>query len=346
MIRRTALIAVIGFAASAGMASAEVKIQEKTQFKFGGFLGSVMNMFGGKAAKEGVPSSVAVKGDRRATIGDVTGEIVDLREEKIYELDMKKKTYKVTTFAEYRQRMKEEEEKAAKAAPPEAREEIEVRAEQKAEPGQKPQEQQVEVDFDLKETGQTRSLNGFDTRQVVMTVALREKGKTLEQSGGLVLTSDMWLTPTVKGNQELMQFEQRYIEKLHGPTAAAAARAQLAMLFATYPQLKQGMGRMTAESAKLDGTPISSSVTIEAVKGAQAREAEAQQKQQQQQQEEAPKGLGGMLARKMGKKKEADPAAKPGRSLLMTTTHEITSVSPTVSEADLAVPQGFDRKSD
>ena len=67
-------------------------------------LGRMVNMFGGKAAKEGTASTVAVKGDRKATIGEATGQIIDLGEEKIYDLDMRKKSYKVTTFAELRRR--------------------------------------------------------------------------------------------------------------------------------------------------------------------------------------------------------------------------------------------------
>ena len=57
-------------------------------------------MFGGKAARDGVTSTVAVKGDRKATMNGETGQIIDLAEEKIYDLDLKKKSYKVTTFAQ------------------------------------------------------------------------------------------------------------------------------------------------------------------------------------------------------------------------------------------------------
>ena len=55
-------------------------------------LGKLVNVFGGKGAREGVVSSVAVKGDRKATMSDTNGQIIDLAEEKIYDLDLKKKT--------------------------------------------------------------------------------------------------------------------------------------------------------------------------------------------------------------------------------------------------------------
>ena len=95
---------------------ADVKTREKTHVSLGGMLGKIFNMFGGKAAKEGVVSTTAVKGNRKITMNESTGQIIDLSEEKIYDLDMKKKTYEVTTFEQLRQRMREAREKAEKQA--------------------------------------------------------------------------------------------------------------------------------------------------------------------------------------------------------------------------------------
>ena len=97
---------------AAGQAQAEVKTREKSQVKLEGMLGRMAGMFGGKAVKEGVISSTAVKGNRKATMNDMRGQIVDLSEEKVYDLDMQKKTYEVTTFDEIRRRMREAQEKA------------------------------------------------------------------------------------------------------------------------------------------------------------------------------------------------------------------------------------------
>ena len=127
-----------------GSLSAEVKTREKTHAKLEGFLGGVVNLFGGKAAKEGVVSTTAVKGNRKATMNESTGQIVDLSEEKVYDLDMKKKTYEVTTFDELRRRMKEARDRAEKeAAKQQGKEE---------KPSGDPQKE-LQVDFDVKETG-------------------------------------------------------------------------------------------------------------------------------------------------------------------------------------------------
>ena len=95
---------------------ADVRADQKTHVEFAGMLGRMVEHFGGKAAREGVTSTVAVKGNRKATLNDATGQIIDLTEEKVYDLDLKKKSYKVTTFAELRRQMEEARKKAAEDA--------------------------------------------------------------------------------------------------------------------------------------------------------------------------------------------------------------------------------------
>ena len=134
----------LAVALAATPARADVKKEERNQVSFAGMLGSVVNFFGGKSAREGTVSTVAVSGDRKMTTkGDQTAQIVDLREEKIYDIDLRRKTYKVTTFEEMRQKMREAEAKAREAAAKEKP------ADPTAKPQEKPQqgkEAEVEVD--------------------------------------------------------------------------------------------------------------------------------------------------------------------------------------------------------
>src|SRR5204862_3395198 len=113
----TAAALTLGFLAiSPYSLEADVRADEKTRVELGGVLGKMVNIFGGSGAREGVTSTVAVKGDRKATLNDTTGQIVDLRDEKVYDLDMKRKTYRVTTFDELRRRMEEARKKAEEDA--------------------------------------------------------------------------------------------------------------------------------------------------------------------------------------------------------------------------------------
>lgn len=304
----------------AGPALADVRTRDRTQVKFEGMLGRMMGMFGGKAAKEGVETTNAVKGNRKVqTTGDSSGRIVDLSEEKVYELDLKKKTYQVTTFEELRRRMREAQEKAEKEAPKEDRD-----AKEQEKPAR-----EMEIDFDVKETGQTRTLAGYNTREVVMTVTMREKGKTLDESGGIVMTSNSWMGPAIPAMKELSDFELRYWKAL-APEAQGMSPEQMAAVLAMYPMLNKAMERLKAEGAKLEGTPLATTTVFETVKN---KEQMAQESEQG-----GGGGLGGMLARRMMKKD-----AKP-RNVVFTINHETLEVTPTVAASELEIPAGFKEK--
>ncbi|HEX5474586.1 MAG TPA: hypothetical protein VFX12_08010 [Vicinamibacterales bacterium] len=305
-------------------AIADVKTQDRTQVKLAGVLGRVAGMFSRKAGGEGIEQTVAVKGDRKATFNDSTGKIVDLREEKVYDLDMKKKTYTVTTFDQLRQKMREEEQRAEKEAQKEQPE--------KEKPEQ-PTEPQVEVDYAVKDTGQHKQVAGYDTHEAVVTITVRQKGQTLEDGGGLVMTADSWLAPEIPQMKEMMDFDMRYWRQLQGPEVAALTAQQMAQVTAMYPMVKSAMARMQSENAKMQGTPLATTTTFESVKSKEERA--------QGDDSSSGGGLGGMLARRMKKK---DQSADTGRSTIFTTDHEILSVATTVAPSDVAIPAGFTEK--
>ena len=92
---------------------------------------------------------------------------------------MKKKTYRVTTFAELRRRMEEAQRKAQEEARAAERQPRNRRNPRSAIRTQK----EMEVDFEREgNRRRRRPINGFDTHEIVMTITLREKGKTLEQA--------------------------------------------------------------------------------------------------------------------------------------------------------------------
>jgi hypothetical protein len=307
--------------------AADVKTRDRSQIKFEGMLGRMVGMFGGKAAKEGVESSTAVKGNRKATMSDTTGRIVDLSEEKVYDLDVRKKTYTVTTFDELRQRMREAEEKAKKDAE-------KAEKEQPGERQQEKPEKEIEVDFDVKETGQKKQIAGYDTHESVVTITVREKGKTLEESGGLVMTSNIFLGPQIPQMKEVAEFELRYWKQLQGPDAAAMSAEQMAAVLAMYPMVKTAMERMQKEGSKLQGTPLETTTVFEGVKSK-----EQLTQAQQSSSSGGSGGIGGMLARKMMKKEE--PKA---RATIFTMHNEVIEVATSVAAADLTIPADFKEK--
>jgi hypothetical protein len=337
--RMTVAVMLIGFVALAGAASADVKSTEKSQMKFEGMLGRMMGLFGGKAMKEGIVNTVAVKGDRKITGNDDSATIVDLAEEKVYDVNIKDKSYRVTTFAEMKKRLEDARAKA----------EEEARKQQAREEKKDPNQKEMELEFKVKETGQKRQISGFDCREVVMTITVHEKGKTLEQAGGMVMTADMWLAPRVAGMKELADFDLRFARKM--AEAAVPSAEQMAQAFAMYPGLKDAMLKMQNEKVNMDGTAIETIMTVQTV---QTKEQAASAKKEEGQGGGSPVGaIGGMLGRFGKKKEEPKPAegdtkkATPDtdtRVTFMTITNTVLSVSPSVSADDVAIPAGFKLK--
>ena len=320
---------------------ADVRSDQKTRFQLAGALGKVVNFFGGKAAREGVTSTVALKGNRMmTTTGDSGGQIIDLTEEKIYNLDLKKKSYTVVTFAQLRQQMDD----ARKRAQEEAAKNPEADKPAQRDPNAK----EVEVDFDVKNTGEKKDINGFATTQSIMTITVREKGKTLQQAGGMVLTSDIWLTPTIPAMREVADFHMKYAQKLFGPMIEGASPQDMASAMAMYPQMKPALERMAAEGRKLQGTAILTTTTIDAVQSAEQMAAsQSSAGDSKSSGGSAPTSVGGLIGgfgRRMAKKKEDEPAAAAGpkdRATVLTTTNETLKLSTTVADAEVAVPAGF-----
>jgi len=340
--RHLAIIATSLTLATTASLRADVKTQERTQVRFEGALGRIVNMFGGKGAREGIVSAVAVKGNRMMSTTDTTGEIVDLGEEKVYQLDMKKKTYTVVTFAELRRQMEEAMAKAKKDA----------EAARKEEPQQKPSEEagkepakEYEVDFSIKETGRTRQIAGYDTKESLATITVREKGKTIED-GGMVMDTSLWLTPAVPALKELADFRMKYAQQLYGPMMAQAM-PDMTQAMAMYPMMKDAMARFQAEGQKLSGTALATDMKFQLA--APPQSAEEQKKADS---EPAPTSVGGLLggigrrmARKKAEDKPADPNAVPGRVTVMTTTTETLQLATSVADTDVALPAGFKLKS-
>jgi len=327
-------IVLVAVALGGAVLVADVRTEQKTHASFGGALGRMVNMFGGKAAKEGVVETVAVKGDRKMTTNEKTARLIDLAEEKVYEIDLDGKSYKVTTFAEIRKKMQEDQEKA--------KEQMSKMQEKKDEKPSEPQKKMA-IDVSTKETGQKKTINGFDCKQVITTIAMHEDGRTLEEAGGMVMTNDSWMTAPIPAMQEVQAFDRRYFEKISGMDAAAAAQ-QMAQALAMYPGLRDLMGRARVEGTKVDGTAISTVTTIDAVASPEQQKQQADSDKQQ----ESGGGLSGMLARKMMKKKQAEggdtASADKSRSTIMTTTIDVLSVATTVGADAVSVPAGFKEK--
>ena len=300
---------------------ADGTVQQKTQVHFSGMVGGIVNVFGGKAAREGVTSTTSIKGDRRLTANDRSGELVDLGEEKIYRLDYGRKTYEVVTFDELRKQFEE------------ARKEAQEEAKENKDSKKKQEGPEYEADFAIKETNEKQSINGFDTKRVICTVTVHEKGKKLEQSGGSVLTADMWMGPKIAAMREINDFNQRYFKQLYGDPLAEMQ--QMAVLMATTPTFGKAMKEFAKHRGAFNGDAVRTTLTFETVAGP-GQEASGEE-------EDSGSVIGGLMARAM-KKRQASRGEEsaPGHSKLFESTTEILSASANAGE--VGIPAGFKKR--
>ena len=160
--------------------------------------GALLKMpFSGRL-KQPVESTTVIKGNRMAHISDRTGTIWDLDKETVTNLDFKDKTYSVITFAE----MKAMYEKMLNNMS-EAKTEVTKKSE-------------VDMSFDIKlnETGQTKTISGYQTREVVMTMITKMTDPKSGQSFDSQMENHLWIAKDVPASKELAAFHKRMAMKI------------------------------------------------------------------------------------------------------------------------------------
>ena len=298
---------------------ADVKTVQRSTFKLEGLMGAMLNRAAGGDA--GQTTTMAIKGTRMSRVNDATGEIVDLTEEKVYRLDVKKKEYTVKTFAELRAEMEQARADAAKR-------QAQMNPQQ---PNSQEPAKQSEFEVTSKQTGQTKAIAGYDTHEVIVTVTMHEKGRKLEDGGGTVMTNTMWVAPRVAAFEEAIDFNAKYFKAVYGGAYTGMDMAQMNALSAMLPGIGTLAERMSVEGRKLQGTPLATTTVMETVKSAEQMAGAPRGG-------DAGGGIGGMLARRMARGQTEQ------RSTTLTTTMETQSIATAVSAADVAVPAGFKEK--
>lgn len=203
---------------------------DQTSKVTGGAMAGMMKLAGAfsKQAREPIASTVLVKGNRMANVSRDHVNIIDLDAGTITDLDMKNKTYSSITFEQMKQAMQR---MAARSG--------------------KPQDGGAQLNFTaaVKETGQTRTINGVNTQQKVLTLSASGTDQKTGNSGSMDMQMEMWLAPDVPGYGEVRDFYQRMAQKVDWTPAAN-------MLGAMMAQNSQGLSELMKEMSKLEGVPM------------------------------------------------------------------------------------------
>ena len=303
----------------------------------GGAMAGMMKFAGAfsKQAREPIESTVAVKGNRMATVSKERASIIDLDAETITEVNFARKTYTVMTFAEMKQAM-EDAMQRVKNAP----------KQQSEQPPQQPSNVDMDFKVEVKETGESKEIAGLRTKEVILTMRMEGTDKDSGNKGAMVITNDMWITPDIPGYEEIREFHKRMAAKMNWSLDSG-----MGSMLASRPDMARGMANLSKEVSKMKGIPVMTvmKMTGEGQPGAAPAGTDGQTTTQQPKPAQSP-SISDALAGRFGgfgrKKKQTDstqtPAADSSPGSLMETTTEMSGFSSApVEPAKFAIPAGF-----
>jgi len=317
---------------------ADFSYQETTKITGGALVSAmkVMGVFSKQARQVGEPiqTTVAVKGDRMVHRSPQSATVIDLANETITSVDLQKKTYWVMTFAEMKQML----------------EQMSQQMKQAQQQQQQKNGDQVDMKFKVSaKPGGSKTINGFEASEMVLTLKMEGTDQKSGQSGSMVVVADTWIAPAVPGYDEVRDFRRRMAEKINWTPGGS--------MFMSRPEVVEGMAEVYKESAKLNGMPVMQTTTMGAegtvpADGSSPQPA-AQQPPPAQDKPSVGSALGSALGGRfgLGKKKpqqDAQPAPAAGSSqasgtLLETTTEMNGFSSNPVDGSQFEVPAGFQK---
>ena len=196
------------------------------------------------------------------------------------------------------------------------------------------------VSIDVKETGQHKTINGFDTKEVVLTMET-DLSQGRGTGGKAQVETHLWLASNVSGAGEMRAFYQANASRMPGAGM-------------------QGISDIQKKIATLDGVPVEEVIVVKPATGAtlpqmpQLTAAQAAQMEQARARLQAMQAQGGPAAAAaqqalsrmgaMGTGRGAAPAGNSG-SLIEMTIDESDFSSSAIPDSTFAIPGGY-RKTD
>jgi hypothetical protein len=116
----------------------------------------------------------------------------------------------------------------------------------------------LSVKVDVKETGQQKTINGYNAKELIMTMDI--DNPQARQMGKMQMEMDIWLSGDVPGVGELRSFYQKNMERM--PWAALSGGGNAA--------IQTGMAEMRRKMAEMNGVQVLSVMKMKPAGGAAA----------------------------------------------------------------------------
>jgi len=282
------------------------------------------NSFKGKGLLGGMAAKMVLRP------GEI-GEIINLEEMMIYQMDHKKKEYEVNQIT----KMTEEREEEKEISEEEPEEEIKSR-----------DIKIIRSEFRVDETGNQKVINQFPCKEYVMTWITEWEDLSSGEKGTDRLSTIIWTTPYVdevkSAHEEEMKFSQEYMKRLGidmDEVQQEILGTNWLSVFRGLSQAERGpmedVSRYGEEMKKVEGYPV-------VIDGKYFASREGQKEEEEKEEEtKSVKGVFGKLAKKALTKKSKDVEEEPAFAYYI----ELIEFSPsTVSETEFGIPAEYKKK--
>jgi hypothetical protein len=204
--------------------------------------------------------------------------------------------------------------------------------------------------IDVKETGQKKTVNGFNASELMMTMEI-DSPEMKQMGGKMQMEMDMWLSPDVPGAGEQRKFYEKNMAKFPWAAMAGGGGNQ---------GMQAGMADLQRKVAEMNGVPVLEVVKIKPAGGAaapampampqmtpeQSKQMAAAMAQMQALQKQG--GAGAAAAAQMMERMQAmqgggRAGAAPSSSLIEMTMESSDFSTASIPDAQFAIPAGYQK---
>lgn len=220
---------------------ADFSYEQVSQMTGGSMLRMMKMIPGGGKATQPQTSQILLKGNRMATVTQDSISVIDLDAETMTEINLKEKKYSVITFAEFKEAMQAMAKKMS---------------------GQGTGGASMEFDVKVDATGQSKTIEGMNTKQFIMTLTTKVQDPKSGQTVNMDMVSDMWMAPAIPGYDQVQKFYVKMAEKMGWVPGMMNNPMMMGQR-----GFSEGMAKMVKEASKLEGVPVLQITTMQGIGG-------------------------------------------------------------------------------
>ena len=189
----------------------------------------------------------------------------------------------------------------------------------------------VDVNIDVKETGQRKTINGFNASEMVMTMVM-DNPQPSKQGMKMKMEMSIWVSPDVPGAQEMRAFYQRNANRFPWGAMAGGGRGN--------PSMQRAITDLQRKMADLKGVPVLQIIKMGGA-GNDDQMAKMQQGMAQARAQLEEMKRQGKLPPQMEEQLNRMTAASGGGSLFETTMESSEFSASPIPDSVFAIPAGY-----